>query len=129
VYKSRFEGRFAVETTSAGDWPEIMTVEQVAAYLQLNKMTIYRYIRARHLRAARIGKAFRIRKADVDAFLQSQTARPSRRRARRPSRQPSATQPAPDHAAVVGLSRLQLSELRNRVLTVNPIEWVIRGLR
>ena len=53
---------------------DLMTVEQVAAYLQLNKLTVYRYIREGRIPAARIGKSYRIRKADVDAFLESRIA-------------------------------------------------------
>lgn len=34
-------------------------------------MTVYRLIKAGDLPAARIGKSFRIREADVDAYLQS----------------------------------------------------------
>ena len=58
---------------------EIMTPEQVADYLQLNKETIYRYIREGKLMASRLGRNYRISKDNVDLFLlatsTSQTAR------------------------------------------------------
>lgn len=46
-----------------------MTPEQVADYLQLNTDTVYRLIRERRLAATRIGRAYRIPKEDLDAFL------------------------------------------------------------
>lgn len=58
---------------------EIMTPEQVANYLQLNRDTVYRYIREGKLAASRLGRNYRILKENVDLFLlatsTSQTAR------------------------------------------------------
>lgn len=48
---------------------EIMTPEQVAEYLQLNKDTVYRYIREGKLIASRLGRNYRILKENVDLFL------------------------------------------------------------
>ena len=48
---------------------EIMTPEQVAEYLQINKETVYRYIREGKLVASRLGRSYRIPKANVDLFL------------------------------------------------------------
>jgi len=39
---------------------EYYTVEELATKLKLNKMTIYRYIKAGRLKAHKIGKEFRI---------------------------------------------------------------------
>lgn len=50
---------------------QVMTVDQVAAYLQLNRLTVYRYVRDGQIPAARIGKVYRIRREDVDAFLEA----------------------------------------------------------
>ncbi len=50
---------------------EVMTPEQVAEYLQLNKDTVYRYIREGKLAASRLGRNYRITKANVDVFLLS----------------------------------------------------------
>lgn len=41
---------------------EIMTPEQVAEYLQLNKDTVYRYIREGKLIASRLGRSYRVTK-------------------------------------------------------------------
>ncbi len=48
---------------------EIMTPEQVAEYLQLNKDTVYRYIREGKVIASRLGRNYRITKENVDLFL------------------------------------------------------------
>jgi excisionase family DNA binding protein len=48
---------------------EIFTPEQAAAYLQVNKETIYRYIREGKLIASRLGRTYRIPKINVDALL------------------------------------------------------------
>jgi excisionase family DNA binding protein len=46
-----------------------MTPAQVARYLQVHKLTVYRYVRERQLPAVRLGRSLRILKADVDEFL------------------------------------------------------------
>ncbi len=46
-----------------------MTPAQVALYLQVHKLTVYRYVRDRQLPAVRLGRSLRILKADVDEFL------------------------------------------------------------
>src|SRR5215210_94599 len=55
---------------------DVMTPEQVAAYLQLDKDTIYRLIRDRKLAATRIGRAYRIPREDLDTFLLANSTRP-----------------------------------------------------
>lgn len=60
---------------------DIMTPEQVADYLQLDKETVYRLIRDRKLAATRIGRAYRIPRADLDAFMLAHSTRPEVRRA------------------------------------------------
>ena len=60
---------------------EVMTPEQVAAYLQLNTDTVYRLIRGHQLAASKIGRAYRIPKEDVDSFLLSHSTRPQVREA------------------------------------------------
>ena len=43
--------------------------QELADKLQVNIMTIYRYIKAKRLKAYKIGKEFRIDKAEFEAFL------------------------------------------------------------
>ncbi len=48
---------------------EILTVDQAAAYLQIHKVTVYKYIRAGVLPAAKLGKVYRIYRRDLEALL------------------------------------------------------------
>ena len=50
--------------------PRLLTPAEVAELLRVSSMTVYRLIKSGELRAARIGKSFRIREDDVDAYLQ-----------------------------------------------------------
>jgi excisionase family DNA binding protein len=60
---------------------DIMTPEQVAEYLQLDKDTVYRLIRERRLAATRIGRSYRIPRQDLETFLTTHSTRPEVRRA------------------------------------------------
>ena len=51
--------------------PRLLTPNEVAEHLRVSTMTVYRLIKAGDLRAARIGKSFRISEDDVDRYLQS----------------------------------------------------------
>jgi len=48
---------------------EFYTAQELAEKLQVNIMTIYRYIKAGKLKAYKIGKEFRIDKDEFDNFL------------------------------------------------------------
>jgi excisionase family DNA binding protein len=60
---------------------EVMTPEQVAEYLQLNKDTVYRLIRSHQLAASKIGRTYRVPKEDVESFLLAHSSRPAVREA------------------------------------------------
>lgn len=45
------------------------TAEELAKELKVNIMTIYRYIKAKKLKAYKIGKEFRIDKQEFNKFL------------------------------------------------------------
>ena len=49
-----------------------LTTEEVIEYLQVNLRTIYRLIKAGKLPAVRVGRQWRFRRRDVDAWLESQ---------------------------------------------------------
>ncbi len=51
--------------------PAFYTVEEIAKTLQVTKVTIYRYIRAKKIKAYKIGKELRINRDDFTAFLES----------------------------------------------------------
>lgn len=55
--------------TALDDLPEVLTVEQAADYLQLHKVTVYKYIREGLLPAARIGKVYRVLRPELERFL------------------------------------------------------------
>ncbi len=46
-----------------------MTVGEVATALRVSTMTVYRLINAGELRAARIGRSFRVRTVDLETFV------------------------------------------------------------
>jgi len=48
---------------------EIFTPEQAANYLQVDRETIYRYIRQGKLVASRLGRRYRIPKGSIDLLL------------------------------------------------------------
>lgn len=49
--------------------PEILTPEQAADYLQVNKETVYRYIRQGKLVASQLGRTYRIPRRSLDLLL------------------------------------------------------------
>lgn len=48
---------------------EFYTAQDLADRLELNIMTIYRYIDSKKLKAYKIGKEYRIDRAEFEAFL------------------------------------------------------------
>jgi excisionase family DNA binding protein len=72
-----------------------LTTEEVLEYLQVNLRTVYRLIKAGKIPAVRVGRQWRFRKRDIDAWLDSQRARGSAR----------ATAPTPASEPLVGGSR------------------------
>ncbi|HZD56377.1 MAG TPA: helix-turn-helix domain-containing protein [Anaerolineales bacterium] len=48
---------------------EIFTPEQAAEYLQVDRETIYRYIRQGKLVASKLGRTYRIPRASIDLLL------------------------------------------------------------
>ena len=55
-----------------------LTTEEVLDYLQVNLRTVYRLIKAGKIPAVRVGRQWRFRKRDIDAWLESQRPRNSR---------------------------------------------------
>lgn len=52
--------------------PAFVTVAEVAGIMRVSTMTVYRLIKAGDLPAVRVGKSYRIREDDVDAYLARQ---------------------------------------------------------
>ena len=58
------------------DLPEIMTPDQAAEYLQVNRETIYRYIRDGKLDASRLGRSYRVPRRSLELLLLATRTRP-----------------------------------------------------
>jgi excisionase family DNA binding protein len=86
-----------------------LTTDEVLEYLQVNLRTVYRLIKAGRIPAVRVGRQWRFRKSDIDAWLETQ-----RPRASRPAPLPAKASPAP-------------SSTRPRILVVDD-EASIRDL-
>ena len=46
-----------------------LTVQEVADMLRVSSMTVYRLIKVGDLPAVRVGRSFRVRDTDIDAYL------------------------------------------------------------
>jgi excisionase family DNA binding protein len=66
-----------------------LTTEEVLEYLQVNLRTVYRLIKAGKIPAVRVGRQWRFRKRDIDAWLETQRPRGSRT-AQTPASRPAA---------------------------------------
>ncbi len=67
-----------------------LTTEEVLEYLQVNLRTVYRLIKAGKIPAVRVGRQWRFRKRDIDAWLDSQRPRGSTRAVTVAPQRPSA---------------------------------------
>jgi excisionase family DNA binding protein len=67
-----------------------LTTEEVLEYLQVNLRTVYRLIKAGKIPAVRVGRQWRFRKRDIDAWLDSQRPRGGSRPSPAPAPRPSA---------------------------------------
>ena len=50
---------------------KFLTVREVAEMLKVNKMTIYRYVKAGKIEAYKVGKDFRIQETEIEKFLEN----------------------------------------------------------
>jgi len=71
-----------------------LTTEEVLEYLQVNLRTVYRLIKAGKIPAVRVGRQWRFRKRDIDAWLDSQRPRGGSRAASSAPSASSATGPS-----------------------------------
>lgn len=55
---------------------EVLTPEQAAEYLQIDRETIYRYIRQGRLVASKLGRAYRIPRRSIELLLWATRTRP-----------------------------------------------------
>lgn len=57
--------------------PSLLTAAEVAEQLRVSTMTVYRLIRRGELPAVRVGRNYRVRDADLEAFLAHQVVDPA----------------------------------------------------
>ena len=50
---------------------QLLTPQEVAVELQLNLLTIYRYIKDKKILASRFGRKYRISRKDLNIFIKS----------------------------------------------------------
>ncbi len=62
------------EANKAFDPLEMLTVRDAAALLHVSRPTVEKYIKAGELPSIRIGRCRRIRRTDLEAFLERRTA-------------------------------------------------------
>ena len=55
----------------ADELPDVLTPEQTAAYLQVARHTIYRFVQERKIPIAKFGRVIRIRRSDIEALFDS----------------------------------------------------------
>lgn len=51
----------------------LLTVGEVASLMRVSNMTVYRLIKSGQMSAIRVGKNYRIRRGDVDRYLNDRT--------------------------------------------------------
>ena len=55
----------------------LLTAAEVADQLRVSTMTIYRLIRSGELAAVRVGRNYRVRQRDLEAYLDAQVVDPA----------------------------------------------------
>jgi excisionase family DNA binding protein len=54
-----------------GDGEHFYKIAELASFLRVSRMTVYRLINSGELVALRVGRSYRISQADFDAYLES----------------------------------------------------------
>ena len=95
-----------------------LTTEEVLDYLQVNLRTVYRLIKAGKIPAVRVGRQWRFRKRDIDAWLESQRVRGGRGAA-----QSRTAAPAPSRARILVVDDEEtIRELLSKTLALADYE-------
>ncbi len=50
---------------------EMLNVTDCVKILKMNRLTVLKHIREKKLKASKLGKVYRIRKSDLDKFIES----------------------------------------------------------
>lgn len=98
-----------------------LTTEEVLEYLQVNLRTVYRLIKAGKIPAVRVGRQWRFRKSDIDAWLDSQ--RPRAQRPAAPAEKKPASGTAADRPRIlVADDEASIRELLSKTLALADYE-------
>lgn len=62
----------------SGTPPEILTIDEVAAYLRLTPQTIYKWAQEKRIPAVKLGKEWRFRRSIIDRWFDEQLLNDSR---------------------------------------------------
>lgn len=52
---------------------QLMTLQEIADYLRLTEVTVYRLLKRRNIPAVKIGRSWRFEKAEIDAWLRNKS--------------------------------------------------------
>jgi excisionase family DNA binding protein len=97
-----------------------LTTEEVLEYLQVNLRTVYRLIKAGKIPAVRVGRQWRFRKRDIDAWLDSQRPRGGPRQAApAPSAAPKPAGGTVRRRVLVVDDEASIRDLLEKTLTLN----------
>ena len=97
-----------------------LTTEEVLEYLQVNLRTVYRLIKAGKIPAVRVGRQWRFRKRDIDAWLDAQRPRSERTEPVAPER-PATRTDEPPRVLVVD-DEASIRELLSKTLALAEYE-------
>jgi excisionase family DNA binding protein len=98
-----------------------LTTEEVLEYLQVNLRTVYRLIKAGKLPAVRVGRQWRFRKRDIDAWLENQRtrgARPTPASPPQPQARPAMPAPAGHPRVLVVDDEASIRDLLSKTLAL-----------
>jgi excisionase family DNA binding protein len=94
-----------------------LTTDEVLEYLQVNLRTVYRLIKAGRLPAVRVGRQWRFRRSDIDAWLDSE-----RVRAGRPPASTASPTPLPRRRVLVADDEASIRDLLAKALALAEYE-------
>ncbi len=94
-----------------------LTTEEVLEYLQVNLRTVYRLIKAGKIPAVRVGRQWRFRKRDIDAWLESQRPRTARGPVE-PDAGPTRSRPSERPRVLVVDDEASIRDLLSKTLTL-----------
>src|SRR5262245_12926332 len=96
-----------------------MTTEEVLGYLQVNLRTVYRLIKAGKIPAVRVGRQWRFRKRDIDAWLDGHSVAAV---TVAPAQPPAVPEPAATARVLVVDDESSIREMLSRTLSQYQVD-------